>query len=53
MPYIEKKDDKIIGTFTVCHKLDKGLYLYGGHIAGSTCPSERKKDMQNFLYNLL
>ena len=38
-----KKDDKIIGTFTVCHKLDKGLYLYGGHIAGSTCPSERKK----------
>ena len=38
-----KSDDKVIGTFTVCHKLDKGLYLYGGHIAGSTCPSERKK----------
>lgn len=38
-----KNDDKVIGTFTVCHKLDKGLYLYGGHIAGSICPSERKK----------
>lgn len=38
-----KADNKIVGTFTVCHKLDKGLYLYGGHIAGSTCPSERNK----------
>ena len=38
-----KNDDKVIGTFTVCHKLDRELYLYGGHIAGSICPSERKK----------
>ncbi len=40
---LRKNDSKIIGTFTICHHLDEGLYLYGGHIAGSTCPSERGK----------
>lgn len=40
---LRKTDNKIIGTFTICHYLDEGLYLYGGHIAGSTCPSERGK----------
>lgn len=40
---LRENDNKIIGTFTICHYLDEGLYLYGGHIAGSTCPSERGK----------
>lgn len=40
---LRETDNKIIGTFTICHYLDEGLYLYGGHIAGSTCPSERGK----------
>lgn len=49
---LRKSDNKVLGTFTICHKLDKGLYLYGGHIAGSIRPSEREKGYAKLLLNL-
>ena len=40
---IRKTDQKMVGILHLRHELDEALFLHGGHIGYSICPSERGK----------